>query len=85
MCSSDLINIGSDEMVTINKLVEIIADIAGKDIFISHISGPLGVRGRTSDNQLIKNVLEWQPDYSLKKGLEKTYSWIKEQVRKGSD
>ena len=79
------INIGSDEMVTINRLVKLIADIAGKDVSISHISGPLGVRGRTSDNQLIKNVLEWQPDYSLKKGLEKTYSWIKEQVRKGSD
>jgi nucleoside-diphosphate-sugar epimerase len=79
------INIGSDEMVTINRLVDLIAGIAGKEVSISHISGPLGVRGRTSDNQLIKNVLEWQPGYSLKKGLEKTYSWIEEQVRKGSD
>jgi nucleoside-diphosphate-sugar epimerase len=59
-----------------------IADIAGKKISIKHIEGPLGVRGRNSDNKLIKEKLGWAPDYSLKEGLKKTYPWIVEQVRK---
>lgn len=74
------VNIGSEEMVTINQLAEIIMDIAGKKLSINHIPGPLGVRGRNSDNRLIKEKLGWEPDYPLRKGLEKTYAWIKEQV-----
>lgn len=76
------INIGSEEMVSINRLVEIIMDIAGKKLTINHISGPLGVRGRNSDNTLIKEKLDWEPNYPLKKGLENTYFWIEEQVKK---
>ena len=74
------VNIGSEEMVTINQLAEMIMDIAGKKLSIKHIPGPLGVRGRNSDNKLINAKLGWEPDYQLKKGLEKTYPWIKEQL-----
>jgi len=75
------VNIGSEEMVTINKLAEIIMNIAGKNQSIKHIPGPLGVRGRNSDNTLIKEKLGWEPDYPLRKGLEKTYAWIEKQVK----
>jgi len=74
------INIGSDEMVEINELAKIIMKISGKDLTIKHISGPLGVRARNSDNTLIKNVLGWSPSAPLYDGLEKTYSWIFDQV-----
>lgn len=74
------VNIGSEEMVTINQLAEIIMHIAGKKLTIKHIKGPLGVRGRNSDNRLIKEKLGWVPDFSLREGLEKTYLWIKKQV-----
>ena len=78
------VNIGSDEMVSINQLVEIVKDIAGKPgITIEHVAGPLGVRGRSSDNTLIKKELSWAPDYPLKKGLEKTYPWILSQIKQG--
>jgi nucleoside-diphosphate-sugar epimerase len=76
------VNIGSEEMVTINQLAEIIMDIAGKKLSIKHVPGPLGVRGRNSDNRLIKARLGWAPSFSLRKGLEITYSWVKEQVIK---
>lgn len=79
------INIGSEEMVSINSLAEMIMNISGKKLEIKHISGPLGVRGRNSDNKLIKEKLNWAPDYPLQKGLEKTYSWIREQVIKRSN
>lgn len=80
------LNIGSDEMVSINQLVEMVKDIAGKPgIRIKHVSGPLGVRGRTSDNRLIKEKLGWAPDYPLRMGLEKTYPWIERQVREGKE
>lgn len=75
------VNIGSDEMVTINELADIIADIAGKTIRKTHIPGPLGVRGRNSDNTLIGQRLGWRPSQRLRVGLEKTYAWIEEQVR----
>ena len=75
------VNIGSDEMVTINQLATMIAQIAGKKLTFRHISGPLGVRGRNSDNRLIAEKLSWQPSRSLYEGLEKTYTWIAEQVR----
>lgn len=73
------INIGSDEMVTINQLVEHVADIAGKNITIKHIEGPIGVRGRNSDNHLIQKLLNWAPNMPLKDGLRKTYAWIQTQ------
>ncbi len=74
------VNIGSEEMVTINKLAEMVMDIAGKNITINHIDGPTGVRGRNSDNALIKEKLGWQPSETLYDGLKKTYSWIFDQV-----
>ncbi|HEX4231937.1 MAG TPA: NAD-dependent epimerase/dehydratase family protein [Bryobacteraceae bacterium] len=74
------VNIGSEEMVTINQLAEIIMDIAGKDLTIRHIPGPLGVRGRNSDNRLIQEKLDWRPSRPLREGLEKTYAWISKQV-----
>lgn len=74
------VNIGSDEMVSINGLVDLVADIAGKKIIKNHITGPLGVRGRNSDNQLIEEKMGWRPTASLRAGLEKTYGWIEEQV-----
>ncbi len=76
------LNIGSEEMISINNLALMAADIAGKYISLKHIPGPLGVRGRNSENTLIKKVLDWAPDYPLRKGMEKTYSWIAEQVEK---
>jgi GDP-D-mannose 3', 5'-epimerase len=75
------INIGSDEMVTINQLAHMAARIAGKDIRLKHIPGPLGVRGRNSDNTLISATLGWRPTRPLEAGLEKTYHWIDQQVR----
>jgi nucleoside-diphosphate-sugar epimerase len=74
------VNIGSEEMVTINRLAEIIMEIAGKKLSIKHIPGPLGVRGRNSDNHLIEEKLGWAPSMTLKEGLAKTYPWIKERV-----
>lgn len=74
------VNIGSDEMVTINQLVHYISGIANKRLFRKHIEGPQGVRGRNSDNTLIKEKLGWAPNSKLADGLEKTYRWIEEQV-----
>lgn len=76
------VNIGSDEMVTINQLVDMVAEIAGKKIRVKHIKGPTGVRGRNSDNTLIKQKLGWAPSSKLQDGLAKTYDWIAEQVKK---
>lgn len=75
------INIGSEEMVSINELVSIVAKSAKKRINIKHIDGPLGVRGRNSNNEIIKNVLEWDYDYTLQKGIQKTYNWIENQIK----
>lgn len=74
------VNLGSDEMVTINQMAHLIMDIAGKKVRIKHIDGPLGVRGRNSDNTLIRAELGWAPSESLKEGLAKTYPWIAKQV-----
>ncbi len=74
------VNIGSEEMVSINQLVEMVLDIANKKMEIKHIDGPLGVRGRTSDNKLLQSKLDWEYTMSLKTGLEKTYSWISDQI-----
>ena len=78
---SDPVNIGSDEMVTINELVNIASSIEGKTITKKHIDGPLGVAGRNSDNKLIKEEIGWAPNYPLSKGIEKTYKWIKSQLK----
>ena len=77
---SQPINIGSDRMITVNDLVQLIADIAGKPVSIVNIPGPVGVMGRTSDNTLIRQVLGWAPSDSLESGLEKTYQWIKSKL-----
>jgi GDP-D-mannose 3',5'-epimerase len=74
------VNVGSDERVTINQLAESVMQIAGKTLSIRHIQGPLGVRGRNSDNRLIAEKLGWNPSQPLRHGLEKTYGWILEQV-----
>jgi nucleoside-diphosphate-sugar epimerase len=76
------VNIGSEEMVTINQLAHMIMSIANKPLSINHIEGPLGVRGRNSDNRLIQEKLGWHPSEPLHKGLEKTYAWVSEQVAK---
>jgi nucleoside-diphosphate-sugar epimerase len=75
------VNIGSDEMVTINRLAEMCMEIAGKNLGIRHIPGPLGVRGRNSDNRMIREKLGWAPSRPLKDGLRTTYFWINEQVK----
>ena len=75
------VNIGSEEMVTIDELANMIIDISGKKINLNHISGPTGVRGRNSDNRLIEKMLGWKPEMLLKEGLKKTYPWIEQQVR----
>jgi len=71
------INIGSEEMITINGLAQMAIDISGKDIKIKNITGPTGVMGRNSNNELIEKVLGWKPKYTLREGMEKTFKWIK--------
>jgi GDP-D-mannose 3', 5'-epimerase len=78
------VNVGSDEMVTINQLVDLVCDIAGKSLHKKHISGPTGVRGRNSDNTLIEKKLGWRPSQSLRDGLERTFAWIEQQVRRNA-
>lgn len=75
------VNIGSEEMITINKLAEKIIFIAKENIDITHITGPQGVRGRRSDNALIKKILGWEPSLPLHQGLEKTYKWISHEIK----
>jgi len=75
------VNIGSDEMVTINQLAEMAMAVAGKNLLIKHIPGPLVVRGRNSDNNLIYKMLGWRPSETLMDGISKTYPWIEAQVK----
>jgi len=75
------VNIGSEEMVTINQLAEMAMKIAGKKLSIKHIPGPLGVRGRNSDNRLYREKLGWAPSRPLAEGLGKTYKWIGGQIQ----
>jgi nucleoside-diphosphate-sugar epimerase len=75
------LNLGSDRLVTINELVDIVAGIAGIKVFKKHIPGPQGVRGRNSDNTRLRQILKWEPRVTLEQGLEKTYAWIVKQVR----
>jgi nucleoside-diphosphate-sugar epimerase len=74
------VNIGSQEMITINGLARLAMDIAGKELRIRNVPGPIGVRGRNSDNRLIEERLGWKPSQPLRTGLEKTYRWIEQQV-----
>ncbi|MCB0599410.1 MAG: GDP-mannose 4,6-dehydratase, partial [Phaeodactylibacter sp.] len=75
------VNIGSEEMVSINGFVDMIARVAGKTINKHHIEGPTGVRGRNSDNALIHEKLGWKPTQPLEEGIRQTYEWITEQIR----
>ena len=75
------VNIGSDEMVSINQLVDMVSDIAGKRLTKKHIDGPLGVKGRNSDNRLIDEKLDWRPSEPLYEGLKKSFAWIEQQVK----
>jgi GDP-D-mannose 3',5'-epimerase len=79
----DPLNIGSDEMVTINQLVELISEIAGKNVNIKHVPGPQGVRARTSDNKKISQLIGWAPSMNLKQGLVPTFNWIHSQIEQG--
>jgi GDP-D-mannose 3', 5'-epimerase len=75
------LNLGQDRMVTINQLVDIVAQIAGVRVTKKHVPGPQGVRGRNSDNTRLRKVLSWEPTITLEDGLQRTYSWIEEQAR----
>ncbi len=81
---SEPLNLGQDRMVTINQLADIISEIAGVKINKKHIDGPQGVRGRNSDNTKLREVLGWEPQISLERGLATTYRWIEEQVQEMS-
>jgi nucleoside-diphosphate-sugar epimerase len=74
------VNIGSEEMVTINQLVETAAKVADKEVQKIHIDGPLGVRGRNSNNDLIRKELDWDYSQTLEEGIRITYNWIKGQI-----
>tara|TARA_R100000908_G_C3714983_1_gene120092 strand:- start:314 stop:913 length:600 start_codon:yes stop_codon:yes gene_type:complete len=75
------VNIGSEEMISINDFAQMAIDISKKNIKIKNIEGPLGVKGRNSDNKLFKKEVGWQPTQSLKEGMEKTFKWIQEQIK----
>jgi GDP-D-mannose 3', 5'-epimerase len=79
------LNLGQDRMVTINELADMIADVAGIDVVKRHVTGPQGVRGRNSDNTRLRQVLGWEPEFSLEDGLRRTYLWIEQQVRDRMD
>ena len=78
----EVINIGSEEMVSINQLIAITAKVANKEIVVNHIDGPLGVRGRNSQNDKIRDILDWDYQYSLEDGIKETYGWVAYQVYK---
>ena len=75
------VNIGSEEMISINDFAQMAIDISGKDVKIQNVDVPqIGVRGRNSDNTLYRNNIGWSPNQELRVGMEKTYEWIKSQV-----
>ena len=76
------VNIGSEEMVSINDLAGMVMEIAGKRLEVEHIPGPQGVRGRNSNNDLVREKLGWEPALDLRQGLERTYPWVAEQVER---
>lgn len=75
------VNIGSEEMISINDFTRMIIDVSGKDLSINNVPGPEGVRGRNSDNDLIEKELGWKPTQPLRRGIERTYGWIQEQLK----
>eukprot|EP00296_Roombia_truncata_P007968 JP446427.1.p1 GENE.JP446427.1~~JP446427.1.p1 ORF type:complete len:347 (+),score=137.69 JP446427.1:3-1043(+) len=76
------INIGSEEMVSMNQMADMVFSIENKKLEINHIPGPEGVRGRNSDNTILRQVLKWEPEVKLQEGLTRTYKWIQEQINK---
>jgi GDP-D-mannose 3',5'-epimerase len=76
----DVINIGSEEQVSINQLVGVVSNVANKEVEVNHVDGPLGVRGRNSQNDTIREVLGWDYTWSLEDGIRETYKWINTQV-----
>lgn len=74
------VNIGSEEMIAINDFAQMAIDISKKNIQIKNIEGPLGVKGRNSDNRLFKEKIGWEPTQPLREGMEKTYNWIKKMI-----
>lgn len=84
MMNSDFqgpVNIGSEEMISINDLAKMVIEISGKDIMIKNVPGPVGVRGRNSDNKLYYSKVGWQPSQPLIDGIKKTYKWIDSQIQ----
>ncbi|MBK7926197.1 MAG: NAD-dependent epimerase/dehydratase family protein [Bryobacterales bacterium] len=77
----DPLNLGQDRLISINDLAYLVARMAGIEVQLRHIDGPMGVRGRNSDNTLLRQVLGWEPGVTLEEGLRITYAWIEEQVR----
>jgi nucleoside-diphosphate-sugar epimerase len=79
------LNLGTEEMVTINQLARLVTQVAGKQtVTLRHVDGPQGVRGRNSDNSRLRRVLGWEPHVTLAEGLEPTYQWIEKQVNTGA-
>ena len=80
------VNIGSEEMVRINDLVDIVSKVAGKAVSRRHeLKAPLGVRGRNSNNDVIRKAIGWDYTMTLEEGISKTYAWIEQQVRNKKD
>ena len=77
----DPLNLGQDRLISITELVDLIASTAGVTVAKTYVEGPQGVRGRNSDNSLLRKVLGWEPQVSLEDGLERTYLWIEDQLR----
>jgi nucleoside-diphosphate-sugar epimerase len=75
------VNLGSNRSISITDLAQLIAKIADKEILIKYVTGPVGVNARTSDNTLIKKILQWEPADDLEYGLEQTYNWINKQIK----
>ena len=76
------VNIGSEEMITIQNFAKMAIDISGKNLKINNIDGPLGVHGRNSDNNLFREKVGWDPTQALRQGMETTYAWIEKEARK---
>ena len=82
----DVFNIGSEEQVSINEMIQIIEEIADYKVKKNYqLDKPKGVRGRSSDNSYIEKKIGWKPDFTLREGLEKTYAWIEKQILSGSN
>jgi nucleoside-diphosphate-sugar epimerase len=80
--SEAIVNIGSEEMISINGLAQMAIEISGRELLIQNIDGPVGVMGRCSDNTLIEKEIGWKPKYSLKQGMKKTMEWINGEIQK---